>query len=369
MEEILSQLKIFKNRLGDLAKILNIPKLKAEIVGLEKDSEEPDFWQNPENAKDTLKNLEQRKKELADFENLEKEIADSGDSIKLVVEAPDKELETDIRKRFTVLQKRFSAFEFKTLFTEKYDFGNAIMAIHAGAGGTDAQDWAQMLLRMYLKFSEIMDFTAKIIDQSWGKEAGVKSATIEILGRYAYGYLKSEAGVHRLVRISPFDAEAMRHTSFALVEMLPEIGESQALGTEVKIDPKDLKIDTFRSSGPGGQYVNKTESAVRVTHIPTKIVVACQSKRSQLQNRETAMKILRAKLHQRFLAERDMEKKKIRGEFKSAEWGNQIRSYVLHPYKLVKDHRTGYETSDIGKVLDGGIIEFVEAYLRQANKK
>lgn len=365
MEEILPRLKIFKSRLGDLAKILDIPKMKAEIVGLEKESEEPDFWQNPENAKDTLKNLEQRKKELSDFENLAKEIADLEDSIKLVSEVPDKEMEADIKKRFAILQKNFSAFEFKTLFTEKYDSGSAIMAIHAGAGGTDAQDWAQMLLRMYLKFSEMMDFTAKIIDQSWGKESGVKSVTIEILGHYAYGYLKSEAGVHRLVRISPFDAEAMRHTSFALVELLPEIGEI----SEVKIDPKDLRVDTFRSSGPGGQYTNKTESAVRVTHIPTGTVVACQGERSQLQNRETAMKILRAKLHQRFLAERESKKKKIRGEFKSAEWGNQIRSYVLHPYKLVKDHRTGYETSDIGKVLDGGIIEFVEAYLRRASKK
>lgn len=365
MEEISARLKIFKSRLGDLAKILNIPKMKAEIVGLEKESEEPDFWKKPDEAKETLKNLEQTKKELADFENLEKEIADLEDSITLVSEAPDKELEADIRKKFAALEKRFSAFEFKTLFTEKYDSGNTIMAIHAGAGGTDAQDWAQMLLRMYLKFSEQMDFKAKIIDQSWGKEAGVKSVTIEISGRFAYGYLKSEAGVHRLVRISPFDAEAMRHTSFALVELLPETGEI----SEVKIDPKDLRVDTFRSSGPGGQYVNKTESAVRITHIPTGIVVACQSERSQLQNRETAMKILRAKLHQRFLAERDIEKKKIRGEFKSAEWGNQIRSYVLHPYKLVKDHRTGYETSDIGKVLEGGIIEFVEAYLRQAGKK
>lgn len=365
MEEILPRLKIFKSRLGDLAKILDIPKMKVEIVGLEKESEEPDFWQNPENAKDTLKNLEQRKKELSDFENLAKEIADLEDSIKLVSEVPDKEMEADTRKRFAILQKNFSAFEFKTLFTEKYDSGSAIMAIHAGAGGTDAQDWAQMLLRMYLKFSEMMDFTAKIIDQSWGKEAGVKSVTIEILGHYAYGYLKSEAGVHRLVRISPFDAEAMRHTSFALVELLPEIGEI----SEVKIDPRDLRVDTFRSSGPGGQYTNKTESAVRVTHIPTGIVVACQSERSQLQNRETAMKILRAKLHQRFLAKRESKKKKIRGEFKSAEWGNQIRSYVLHPYKLVKDHRTGYETSDIGKVLDGGIIEFVKAYLKQTGKK
>jgi peptide chain release factor 2 len=369
MEEILPQLKAFKIRLSDLAKILNIPKLKAEIIGLEKESQEPDFWKKSEKAGEVLKSLEQRKKELADFENLGKEIADLEDAIELIAETPDKELEADTKKRFSALEKQFSAFEFKTLFTEKYDSGGAILAIHAGAGGTDAQDWAEMLLRMYLRFSEKMGFRAKIIDQSWGKEAGIKSAVIDISGRYVYGYFKSEAGVHRLVRISPFDAEAMRHTSFALVEALPEIGESRVLGTEIKIDAKDLKIDTFRSSGPGGQYVNKTESAIRLTHIPSGIVVACQSERSQMQNRETAMKILRAKLHQKFLAEKEAEKKKIRGEFKSAEWGNQIRSYVLHPYKLVKDHRTGYESADIGKVLDGDIIEFMEAYLRETSKK
>jgi len=364
MEEILPQLKEFNVRLMDLAKILNVPKLKAEIAGLEKESQEPDFWQNSDKAKEILKNLEQTRKELADFENLAKEIADLENAVKLTAETPDKELEADTKKRFAVLEKRLSAFEFKNLFTEKYDSGNAILAIHAGAGGTDAQDWAEMLLRMYLRFSEKMEFQAKIVDQSRGKEAGIKSATIEISGRYAYGYLKSEAGVHRLVRISPFDAEAMRHTSFALVEALPEIGEI----SDIKIDPKDLKVDTFRSGGPGGQNVNKTESAIRLTHIPSGIVVACQSERSQSQNRETAMKILRAKLHRKFLAEHDTEKKKIRGEFKSAEWGNQIRSYVLHPYKLVKDHRTGYESVDIGKVLDGDIIEFMEAYLKETKR-
>lgn len=365
MEEILPQLKAFNIRLLDLAKILDIPKLKAEIVGLEKESQEPGFWQESAKAGETLKNLEQRKKELADFEGLKKEISDLEDAIKLIAESPDKDLEADTKKRFAVLEKRFSAFEFKTLFTEKYDSGNVILAIHAGAGGTDAQDWAEMLMRMYLRFAEKMDFQAKIVDQSRGKEAGIKSAVIEISGRYAYGYLKSEAGVHRLVRISPFDAEAMRHTSFALVEALPEIGEI----SDIKIELKDLKVDTFRSGGPGGQNVNKTESAIRLTHIPSGIVVACQSERSQSQNRETAMKILRAKLYQRFLSEKEAEKKKIRGEFKSAEWGSQIRSYVLHPYKLVKDHRTGYESVDIGKVLDGDIIEFMEAYLKETGRK
>ncbi len=361
----MSRVKSLKSRLAELVGIFNLPKLKAEIVGLEKESQEPDFWKDPEKAKQVLKQLEFYRKEMASFENLKKEISELEDLIALLTETPDKEIKKDVKKRFAVLEKQFRELEFKTLFTRKYDSNSAIMAIHAGAGGIDAQDWAEMLLRMYLKFCESIGFKAKIVDESRGKEAGIKSAVVDVSGPYAYGYLKSEAGVHRLVRISPFDAEAMRHTSFALAEVLPEIGEV----SEIKIDPKDLRIDTFRSSGPGGQYVNKTESAVRITHIPTGVVAACQSERSQLQNRETAMKILRAKLHQRFLAERDAEKKKIRGEFKSAEWGNQIRSYVLHPYKLVKDHRTGFETSDIGKVLDGGIMEFIESYLRRTAQK
>ncbi|MBU3925104.1 peptide chain release factor 2, partial [Patescibacteria group bacterium] len=304
-------------------------------------------------------------KEASSFENLKTEFKDLEELINLVREAPDKDLEKEIKKRFADVQKEFQIFEFKTLFKEKYDPSSAIMAIHAGAGGSDAQDWAEILTRMYLRFFEKMGFRAKIIDESKGKEAGIKSAVIDVSGSYAYGYLRSEAGVHRLVRISPFNADALRHTSFALVEVLPEIGEI----AEVKIDPKDLKIDTFKSSGPGGQYVNKTESAIRLTHIPSGLAVASQSERSQAQNREVAMKILRAKLHQKYLEDRQAEKKKIRGEFKSAEWGNQIRSYVLHPYKMVKDHRTGYETSNAERVLDGDIIDFIESYLRKSGKK
>ncbi len=364
MEEILSQIKTFQKRLGDLAIILNLPKLKAEIVGMELDTEDRDFWQDQAKAKETLKKIEFYKREVSIFDNLKIEFKELEDLIGLIREAPDKELEKEIRKRFTDIQKEFQVFEFKTLFKEKYDSSSAIMAIHAGAGGSDAQDWAEILLRMYLRFFEKMGFRAKIIDESRGKEAGIKSAVIDINGLYAYGYLRSEAGVHRLVRLSPFNADALRHTSFALVEVLPEIEEI----AEVKIDPKDLKIDTFKSSGPGGQYVNKTESAIRLTHIPSGLAVASQSERSQAQNREMAMKILRAKLHQKYLEEQQAEKKKIRGEFKSAEWGNQIRSYVLHPYKMVKDHRTGYETSDTIKVLDGSIIDFIEAYLRKVSK-
>lgn len=361
MEEILSQIKAFQKRLGDLAAILNLPKLKAEIVGLEADTEDKDFWQDQAKAKETLKKVEFYKKEVSGFENLKIEFNELEELIGLIREAPDKDLEKEIKKRFANIQKEFQIFEFKALFKERYDSSSAIMAIHAGAGGSDAQDWAEILLRMYLRFFEKMGFSAKIIDESRGKEAGIKSAVIHINGHYAYGYLRSEAGVHRLVRLSPFNADALRHTSFALVEVLPEIEEM----TEIKIDPKDLKIDTFKSSGPGGQYVNKTESAIRLTHIPSGLVVASQSERSQVQNREMAMKILRAKLHQKYLEDQQAEKKKIRGEFKSAEWGNQIRSYVLHPYKMVKDHRTSYETSDTERILDGDLMEFIESYLRK----
>lgn len=364
MEEILSQIKAFQKRLEDLAVILNLPKLKAEVVGLGAETEEEGFWKDQVKAKEVLKKIEFYKKEISNFENLKKEFKELDELIALNKEMPDKELEREVKKRFADIEKEFQAFEFKTLFKDKYDPSSAIMAIHAGAGGSDAQDWAEMLLRMYMRFFEKMGFSAKIIDESKGKEAGIKSVVIDVSGPYAYGYLRSEVGVHRLVRLSPFNADALRHTSFALVEVLPEIGEV----AEVNIDPKDLKIDTFKSSGPGGQYVNKTESAIRLTHIPTGLVVASQGERSQVQNREMAMKILRAKLHQKYLEEQQAEKKKIRGEFKSAEWGNQIRSYVLHPYKMVKDHRTGYETSDTVKVLEGDLVDFIEAYLRQSSK-
>jgi peptide chain release factor 2 len=272
------------------------------------------------------------------------------------------ELETEIKALETDLDKR----AFTTMFSGPYDHDDAILAIHAGAGGTDSQDWAGMLLRMFLRWAEDQGFRAEILDSTPGEEAGIKSVTIAVGGRYAFGYLRSEKGVHRLVRLSPFDAAHRRHTSFALIEVLPQVSMDEA---DVEIQPGDIKMDVFRSSGAGGQNVQKNATAVRLTHIPTGIVVTCQHERSQSQNREFAMKILRARLLELRTAERDEERAILRGEYTKAEWGSQIRSYVLHPYQMVKDHRTDHETGNTQSVLDGDLNGFMEAYLKSEASK
>ena len=312
-----------------------------------------------ENATKISKELEFLKNEVANFEEIEGEVDELTEMMELFESASEDE-KNEIKKHFEKIQKEFEALEFKSLLGGEYDKNDVILAIRSGAGGVDAQDWAQMLLRMYLRWSEKNGFSAHVVEETRGGEAGIKSATLEISGPYAYGYLQSEAGVHRLVRLSPFNADSLRQTSFAIAEVLPIIEEI----AEVHIQPQDLVIDTYRASGAGGQHVNTTDSAVRITHTPTGIVVTCQSERSQLQNKEQAMKVLKARIHQRYLEEQQAEKQKLRGEYKSADWGNQIRSYVLHPYKMVKDHRTKHETSDAEKVLDGELHEFMESYLR-----
>jgi len=272
----------------------------------------------------------------------------------------DESLHDEVAEKLKALSAKYEKLEFYLLMGDKYDRENAIMAIHSGTGGREAQDWAEMLMRMYFRFAERQGWRVRILDESRGSEGGLKSATISVQGAWAYGYLKSEAGVHRLVRISPFDAEKMRHTSFALVEVLPELAD---VG-HIEIDPKDLRIDTFCASGHGGQSVNTTYSAVRIVHIPTKITVSCQNERSQQQNKETAMKILKTRLHQLEEEKKREKKETLRGEYAAAEWGNQIRSYVLHPYKMVKDHRTKHETADAEEVLDGNLEPFMESFLR-----
>ena len=300
-------------------------------------------------------------REVVNFwDDIEKRIIDLEEIVEIIDEKKDKEVLLDAKKRLKILEKTFIEHEFEALMNGKYDSASAIVAIHSGAGGVDAQDWSEMVFRMYLRYAEKHKYKTEIVNISKGEEAGIKSVTFVMTGAFAYGHLKNEAGVHRLVRLSPFNSDNLRQTSFALVEVLPEIESDD----EVKINDDDLKIDTFRASGAGGQHVNKTDSAVRITHLPTKTVAECQNERSQSQNKESAMKVLRAKLYKLQQEKEDEEKKELRGEYTSAEWGNQIRSYVLHPYKLVKDHRTGVETVNTEKVLDGDIDRFIEARLK-----
>jgi peptide chain release factor 2 len=338
----------------------DLDRVKNEVKTIEYAMQEPDFWSEPNSARQRSQQRDDMQKELKLWEDISSHVEEVLAMAKEAEAEGEVSLKEDLGKRFIILQKEFDQLEFYILFSEKYDQRNAIVAIHAGTGGVDAQDWAAILLRMYLRFAERKGWVVKVVDESVGAEAGIKSVTFEVIGRYAYGYLKAEAGVHRLVRISPFDAEKMRHTSFALVEVLPELEEIE----EVKIDDKDLRIDTFMSSGHGGQSVNTTYSAVRIVHLPTGITVSCQNERSQLQNKATAMKILKSKLHRIFMEERQEEKQKLRGAYQEAAWGNQARSYVMQPYKMVKDHRTKYEVSDVDNVLDGELDGFIEAYLR-----
>lgn len=275
----------------------------------------------------------------------------------------DESLRPDLEAEVAVIEAELEKRSFTAMLSGKYDRDPAILAIHAGAGGTDSQDWAAMLERMYLRWAEARGFDTEILDITEGEEAGIKSVTISVGGEYAFGYLRSEKGVHRLVRLSPFDAAHRRHTSFALVEVLPQVAMDEA---EIEIEPGDIKMDVYRSSGAGGQNVQKNATAVRITHIPTGIVVTCQNERSQTQNREFAMRILRARLLELKQAEKEEERAVLRGEYTKAEWGSQIRSYVLHPYQMVKDHRTEYESGNTQAVLDGSLDEFMEAYLRQS---
>ncbi len=300
--------------------------------------------------------LSEQKKVVNRWRELEKRAADIAELISL----GDSSLEAEIQSEVEKLTSRLDKLELEVAFSGEYDVRNAILSIHAGAGGTESQDWAQMLMRMYLRWAERRGYGAEVLDISPGEEAGIRSVVIGVNGDYACGYLKSEHGVHRLVRLSPFDADHARHTSFALVEVLPEAEAD----VDVKIEPDDLKVDVFRSSGPGGQHMQKTSSAVRLTHLPTGLAVSCQSERSQHQNKEIALKILRSRLLDLELAKRAEERARLKGKRIAAGWGNQIRSYVLHPYKMVKDHRTDYQTSDTDGVLDGELNGFITAYLR-----
>lgn len=342
--------------------VFDIEAKEAEIVRLTKESESPDFWDDPLAARKKMQRLNDLREEVAWWRYTESHAADLLGLYGLAVEDGDATTMQQVAQEAERLAQRLEHKEFMLLFSGEHDRSDALLSVHAGAGGTDSQDWAQMLLRMYLRWAERQGFKTEVLDLMEGEEAGIKSATVLVSGEYAYGYLKAEKGVHRLVRLSPFDAAHRRHTSFALVEVVPDLEED----VEIDINPEDLRIDVFRSSGAGGQNVQKNSTAVRITHVPTGIVVACQNERSQLQNKEVAMRILRARLWDLEMQKREEEQARLKGKHVEAGWGNQIRSYVLHPYHMVKDHRTEVEIGNVDGVLDGDITELIVAYLKQS---
>ena len=352
-------------KLKILRSVFDPDKIVKELADIEKIQHDPDFWNDTNKAATIGKRQRILEKNLKTYDDLTKQL----DEIKFILELfeldSSKEIEQELQDKLVSLQKATEAEIVDSLLSDKYDDNDAILTLHAGAGGTEAQDWVSMLFRMYSRYCERQGFEIKVLDYLAGDDAGIKSVSFLVEGDKAYGYLKAEKGVHRLVRISPFDANKRRHTSFASLDVMPKIEDDQS----IVINPDDLKVDTYRSSGAGGQHVNKTESAIRITHIPTGIVVACQTERSQIQNRETAMSMLKSKLIALKEEERQKQMSDIEGDLKKIEWGSQIRSYVFCPYTLVKDHRTNFEDSNIQAVMDGDIQDFIFDYLKKAYKK
>ena len=347
----------------ELKKALNLDGLEEKKKELEQVQQQDGFWNDMAKAQSVNKELARIENKIKQFKALESRVEDLGVLISLSEEENDENEFEAIDEENKKLKKDLAELKISTLLNGKYDANNAILTLHAGAGGTEAQDWVQMLFRMYTRYCEKMKFKVDVVDSLAGDEAGIKSITFIVEGENAYGYLKAEKGVHRLVRISPFDSNARRHTSFASLEVMPEVEDD----ADVVINPDDIRIDTFRSSGAGGQKVNKTDSAIRITHFPTGIVVSCQNERSQVQNKEVAFQMLKSKLIELQERERQEKEAEIKGEIKKIEWGSQIRSYVFCPYTLVKDHRTNYENPNINAVMDGDIEGFINDYLTKAN--
>ena len=356
------QLEKFSKEVADVAEALDVNALKEEVERLTEVQHAENFWQDLENAQNVNRRLNDCNKKIKKVEELTSRITDAVALLDLIEEMDEESEVENAKKEVSEIADKVAELQIEALLNGKYDGNNAILTLHAGAGGTEAQDWAEMLYRMYVRYAERSGYGVKVLDRLDGEEAGIKSVTFLVSGENAYGYLKAEMGVHRLVRISPFDANKRRHTSFASLEVMPEITETDA----IKINPEELRIDTYRSGGAGGQHINKTDSAVRITHIPTGIVVQCQNERSQIQNRETAMKMLMGKLTEVKERERMEEAQSIKGELKKIEWGSQIRSYVFCPYTLVKDHRTNYENTNVAAVMDGDIGEFIIEYLKRS---
>ncbi|MDH3809727.1 MAG: peptide chain release factor 2 [Desulfuromonadales bacterium] len=359
--EEIELLKCLQDKLSELRRYLDIDSKRERVSELEADVARPEFWNDNEKAQEVLKERTLLQKLVENWESAANGLEDVQVMIDLGEESEDEEALAEVREMLPALEKSIGRMEFARMLSGEHDANNAIVSINAGAGGTEAQDWAEILLRMYLRYCERKGFKAEITEYQPGDEAGTKGVTITVTGDYAFGYLKAEKGIHRLVRISPFDSNARRHTSFCSVFVFPELSDD----VDIEVLDKDLKVDTYRASGAGGQHVNKTDSAIRITHLPSGIVVSCQSQRSQHKNRSTAMKQLKARLYEMEMEKKESEAEELGGEKKDIAWGSQIRSYVLHPYRMVKDHRTDFESGNTDAVLDGNLDGFIEAYLMQ----
>jgi peptide chain release factor 2 len=355
-----SELKDLQQKVETMRGYLNIAGLKTVIDELDKKMAEPGFWDDPDKTKGIIQESKQKKQSVNSFEKVASRVNDALLMADMAMEEEDADTLEEVHGDLDAIASAVKMFELSTLLTGEYDSGNALLSVHAGAGGTEAQDWAEMLLRMYLRWAERKEFKTEILDISAGDEAGIKSVVLTVEGLNAFGFLRAEKGIHRLVRISPFDANSRRHTSFASLDVIPEIEDN----ADLDINPDDIKIDTYRASGAGGQHVNKTDSAVRLTHIPTGLVVQCQNERSQFKNKAGAMKILRARLFELRRKEQEEKVSQLQGELKDIAWGSQIRSYVFHPYTMVKDLRSREETGNVQAVMDGDIDDFIWAFLQ-----
>ncbi|MGX7030035.1 peptide chain release factor 2 [Vagococcus zengguangii] len=362
LADLKNELQMTEKKIDDFRGSLDLDHLEEMIADFDYQMGQPDFWDDNQAAQKVINESNELKAKYNDFMTLVDEQGDLMVMLEMIQEEPDEDLQEELTDNLVAFKQQLAAYELTQLLDGPYDRNNAILEIHPGAGGTESQDWGEMLLRMYTRWANQHDYKVEYLDYQAGDEAGIKSVTLLISGLNAYGYLKAEMGVHRLVRISPFDSNARRHTSFCSIDVMPELNDD----IEIDVNTDDLKIDTYRASGAGGQHINKTESAVRITHIPTGIVVASQAQRSQLKNREQAMGMLKAKLYQLELDKKAQEEAEIRGETKEIGWGSQIRSYVFHPYSMIKDHRTDYEVGNVQPVMDGDLDGFIDAYLRSS---